>query len=129
MPDYGVGVMTLNGKIKIDGVTMPPLQSLTIDKKRIWSSKTGRTANGSMKGDIVAYKDTLNIVFVPLSNEDSEKLDKAIHSAFFNVEYIDPGTGKTRKAKFYADAPSYPVYSYADELPRYVGVGISLIEQ
>lgn len=116
-------------RIKIDGVTMPPIQSLTIDKERIWSNKTGRTANGTMKGDIVAYKDKLNIVFIPLSDEEATLLENAIHPAFFEVTYQNPGTGKTRTATFYTNSPSYPVYSYADGLPRYVGVGVNFIEQ
>lgn len=116
-------------RLKIDGVEMPPIQSLDIEKERIWSNKTGRTASGTMKGDIVAYKDKLNITFAPMSDADSIKLENAIHPAFFNVTYQDPKTGKERTAKFYTSSPKYPVYSYADGLPRYVGTGIELIEQ
>lgn len=116
-------------KIEINGVKTLPIKEITIDKNRIWSSKTGRTANGNMKGDIVAYKDTLKIVFSPLSDTQAALLENAVHPAFFKVTYQNPGTGKTRTGTFYTGTPSYPVYSYVDGYPRYVGVGIELIEQ
>lgn len=116
-------------RLKIDGVEMPPIQSLDIEKERIWSSKTGRTANGTMKGDIVAYKDKLNIVFAPMSDADSKILENAIHPAFFSVTFRDPRTGKDKTSKFYTGTPKYPVYSYANGLPRYVGTAVNLIEQ
>ena len=45
----------------IGGVTMPPLKAegLTITKEKVWSSNTGRAADGGMIGDLVAIKYTL----------------------------------------------------------------------
>lgn len=115
--------------IKIDGKTMPELLSLDIEEERVWSSSTGRTADGTMKGSIVAYKTKLTATFVPMSDEEAKTLENAIHSAFFDVTYKDVKTNKEITKKFYSGSPKYPVYSYCDGLPRYVGVAIDFIQR
>lgn len=117
-------------KIKINGVTMPPVKSLSIEDEPIWSAKTGRTANGKMKGSIIAHKDKLNIVFVPMSSEQAKIVKNAVSSAFFDVTY-EKVDGTVRTAKFYAGPTNYTVYSYADEFKKikYTDVSVNLIEQ
>lgn len=115
--------------IKIDGVEMPRIKELTITREPVWSRNTGRGADGSMLGDIVAQKTTLQITFVPLSDSQAAKLAAATEPAFFNVTYKDPLTNATKTKKMYAGTLPYPVYSYVDILPRYVGVGIKLVEK
>lgn len=113
--------------IKIDGKPMPPVKSLKITREPLWSKNTGRCADGEMKGDIIAQKWKLEIVFAPMSDEQAATLDAAILPAFFEVEYRDPGSGKRVTKTMYARSPSYPVYSYVDRYPRYQGVGVNLI--
>lgn len=115
--------------IKIGGVEMPPLKELTITREPIWSKNTGRSANGTMIGDIVAYKTTLKITFVPLSDSQAAVLAAATRPAFFNVKYHDPEDNAERTSRMYASSLPCPVYSYVDDLPRYVGTTISLIEK
>ncbi len=115
--------------LTIDGVVMPPVKSLTISPEKIWSKNTGRVANGDMKGDLIAIKLKAQVVFVPLSDEQNASLDAAISSAFFSAKFKNPRTGKMETHTMYAGTPTYPVYSYAEGVPRYVGVGVDLVEQ
>ena len=115
--------------IKIGGVEMPPIKEMTITREPLWSKNTGRSADGTMIGDIVARKVTLKITFVPLSDIQAAALAAATRPAFFNVKYHDPDENATRTARMYASSLPYPVYSYADGFPTYVGTTISLIEK
>lgn len=112
----------------IDGVTMPPVNKLTITSEKIWSKNTGRVSNGEMKGDLVAIKLKANVQFVPLNDSQAQILDNAISKAFFKAEFKNPRNNKTESHKMYAGSATYPVYSYADGFPRYVGVGVDLVE-
>lgn len=115
----------------INGVTMPePKQGgLSISKEKIWSKNTGRGADGTMNGDVVARKFTLKIEWPILSDEQAAVVDQAIDPAFINVKFRNPNDGKITEKTMYAGTPTYPVYSYADGLPRYVGIGVTLIER
>lgn len=115
----------------INGVTMPePKQGgLSISKEKIWSKNTGRGADGTMNGDVVARKFTLKVEWPILSDAQAEVVDKAIDPAYVKVKFKSPGTGKTVEKTMYAGTPTYPVYSYANGLPRYVGTGVTLIEK
>ena len=115
--------------LEIDNVVMPPVKSLTVTSEKIWSKNTGRSADGSMNGDIVAIKLKAAFGFAPLSDEQTKVLDKAISKAFFNAKFKNPRNGKIETHRMYSGSGSYPVYSYADGLPRYVGVGVDLIEK
>lgn len=104
-------------------------QKLDISREPIWSKNTGRVASGKMKGDIVAHKYKLTVTLPPMSDKEAASFDAAILTAFFNVTFRNPTTGKNVTKKMYAGSPKYPVYSYVDGLPRYVGVAVDLIEQ
>lgn len=118
----------------IAGTTMPEpmLNGMTITKEPIWASNTGRSATGVMQGDLIGYKYKLQIKWPPLTQAQTATINSAITSAgFFNVTFIDPTSSSGAKVtkKFYAGTPTYPVYSYVDGYPRYVGVAVDLIEQ
>ena len=113
----------------IDGKTMPPVQKMTITREKIWSKNTGRVASGKMVGDLVGIKLKATIVFVPLSDSQAITLENAISKAFFDAKFKNPNTGNIETHRMYAGSSSYPVYSYAEGYPRYVGAGVDLIEQ
>ena len=115
--------------LKIGGVEMPPVQKLTITREPIWSKNTGRSASGTMVGDVVAVKYKLQVTFVPLSDAQAAVLAAATSPAFFNVTFHDPEDNKDKTVKMYAGSLPFDVYSYVDFLPRYVGTSISLIEK
>lgn len=116
--------------ITINGVSvMPKAEGLKITAEKVWSENTGRTADGTMVGDIIAIKPKLEIELPPMSRSEVASLDAAISSAFFSVTYSDPRTNSRVTGTFYANSPSYPVYSYVNGLPTYVGVKVNLIAQ
>lgn len=120
-----------------DGVAMPDpaLNGIAITKEKIWSKNAGRSSeSGKMMGDIVAIKYKIQIKWPILSQEQSALVDKFLSNddePFFKVKFKDPKskTGEFVTKDVYAGTPTYPVYSYVDNLPRYVGVGVDLVEQ
>lgn len=115
--------------LEIDNVVMPPVKDATITPEKIWSKNTGRSAGGTMMGDLVAIKLKASFTFAPLTDEQAKVLDTAVSKAFFNAKFRNPRTGKTETHRMYANSPPYPVYSYVEMLPRYVGVAVDLIEK
>ena len=53
------------GDLFVGGVKMPPLKALTITHEKVWSSNTGRAADGTMIGDLICLKYKLQAEFVP----------------------------------------------------------------
>lgn len=115
----------------IDGVAMPePKQGgLSLSKEKVWSKNTGRGSDATMQGDVVGRKWTLKVEWPPLNDVQVMQIDEAIDPAFIKVQFRDPKTGKVQGKEMYAGTPTYPVYSYAEGLPRYTGVGVTLIER
>lgn len=117
-------------RISIGGKMMPEVKSLEVTHEPVWSQNTGRNAEAKMIGTIVGRKYKLKITFVPMSDSDAASLGAALNSsAFFDVKFWSPTENKSVTTKMYAGTPTYPVYSYNSKLPRYVGVGVDLIEQ
>ena len=116
--------------LKFNGEAMPEPQSISVSPEKIWSSNTGRSDSGKMNGDIVAIKTNLKIQWGVLTAEQTELIDKYLSKAFFECTYLNPTKANAEETKeFYAGTPTYPVYSYADGLPKYKGVGVDLIER
>ena len=105
------------------------VKELTVTDNIIWSKNTGRVASGDMEGDIIAKKIKLNIVLAPLDDKEAVAFAAAIEPPFFPITFRNPKSGKTETLKFNVGTPTYPVYSYADGLPRYVGVAANFIEK
>lgn len=116
-------------KLLIGGKQMPPFSEITITPEKIWSKNTGRGADGKMQGDIVAVKMKLQIKFNVLTAQQKKILDDAIKPAFFTVKYKEPSDSTYHEKTMYAGTPTYPVYSYVNGYPDYVGVGVDLIER
>lgn len=115
--------------LKIDGVVMPKVKSLSVSREAIWSKNAGRGSTGKFIGDIVARKYTLQVVFCPMNDAEAVTLSAALFPDFFEVNFRDPATGSIATKTMYAGTPTYPVYSYVDKYPRYEGVGVKLVEQ
>ena len=114
--------------LKIGGVVMPRVKGMTVTPEKIWSKNTGRTANGDMKGDLIAIKLKLQVKFASLTDAQNALVDEAISPATFEAEFRNPRTGEMEVHTMYAGSPTYPVYSYVEGFPRYVGTAVDLIE-
>lgn len=121
----------MSDELVIGGVTMPTLkkEGLTISKEKIWSSNTGRAANGDMIGDLIGIKYTLDCEWPPLSREQAAVVDAAVSPAFFNVTFTDPGSNSRVTKRMYAGTPTYQVYSYVNGVKTYNGVKVTLIQK
>lgn len=121
----------MEDELVIGGVTMPTLkkEGMTVSKEKVWSSNTGRAANGDMIGDLVAIKYTLDCEWPPLSRAQAAVIDAAVSPAFFNVTFTDPGSNSRVTKRMYAGTPTYPVYSYVNGVKTYSGVKVTLIQQ
>lgn len=128
----------------IGGQAMPEPSACTITREPIWSKNTGRGADGSMVGDIIAYKYKLALTWKVLNKNQIVKLNSAIQSsAFFDVKFRDPTKAVTKAnveeniqeefitRTMYAGTPTYPVYSWDKErmLPYISGATVDLIEK
>lgn len=105
------------------------VKALTITDNIIWSANTGRVASGEMEGDIIAKKIKLNLTLAPLNDEEATEFARAIEPPFFPITFRNPKTGQTDTRMFYVGTPTYPVYSYADNLPRYVDIADNFVEK
>ena len=115
--------------IVLDGTLSLKVRSLTVGDEPIWSSNTGRTSNGEMTGDIVAWKKTVAITFGIMSDAEAVAFGKITHKANYKLKFINPNTGKLDAITCYAVPVQYPVYSYVDGLPRYNGVSCTFTEK
>lgn len=109
----------------------PKLEGVTLGTQKIWSKNTGRTANGTMVGDIIALKKTISIEFPPLDAKNIELLESVLSNKslpFFTVSVFD-GVTEIISKKVYADAPSYKIYSFAEGIRFYTGYKVELIER
>lgn len=117
------------GDLFVGGVKMPPLKALTITHEKVWSSNTGRAADGTMIGDLICLKYKLQAEFVPITDAEAIAIEGAVSPAFFSVQFWDPATNSMQTRTMYAGTPSYPVMSYVNGIKTYSGVTVDFIEQ
>jgi len=114
---------------KLNNWTPPTPRSITVKAEKIWASNTGRVASGKMVGDIVGNKITIQVEWGILTETQVASIDSRLSSAFFPVTFKNPRTNVLETRTFYAGTPTYPVYSWVQGTPDYVGVVVDLIEQ
>ena len=77
--------------LRAGDVELPaPVQLSTADEI-IWSSSTGRVSDGTMVGDIVTEKKTLNIVWGILKESEVALIKNSLISGFFPITFRDDG--------------------------------------
>lgn len=116
----------------VNGVKMPTPKKdgYKVEKNKVWSSNSGRTANGTMVGDLIGIKYKLELQWSLVKQSDVEKIDNAVSgTAFFDVTFYDPTTGTNKTKTFYAGDPSYPVYSSVLQGKPCQNVSVNLIEK
>lgn len=71
--------------------TLPAPVEISVNDEIIWSSNTGRTANGKMVGDIVAEKKTVNIKWGVLTESELAVIKRVMIAGFFPFSFRDDG--------------------------------------
>ena len=112
----------------------PCLGGLTITDEPIWAPNTGRGSDGTMIGDIVAWKTTVAVTWPPLSFADSQAIRNAIGSApFFKIAYNDYDATQNNnslvvKTVYCGNIPR-TIASLNSAYQRHEGIQITFIEQ
>lgn len=121
--------MTNEQVMIIDGTLSLKVKNITVGDEPIWSSNTGRTSNGEMQGDIVAWKKTVQVVFGNMNDQEAVRFGRITHKKNYKLKFINPNTGLLDEITCYAVPVQYPVYNYNEGFPRYVGVSCTFTEK
>ena len=79
-------------KILWSGSTvLPSPVSISVNDQIIWSANTGRSASGSMIGDVVAEKKTLNIKWEFLTDPQLQLIKSKLIAGWFPITFHDSG--------------------------------------
>ena len=76
-------------------IVLPAPVTLSVSDEIIWSSSTGRSAAGTMIGDIVAEKKNLNIEWAFLTEEEVMQIKNVLVAGFFPFSFHDDGIDLT----------------------------------
>lgn len=118
---------------KINGITVaePRKEGVTITDEPIWASNTGRGSDGTMTGDIVAWKTTVQVEWPALSFTDSQTIVNAIKNAgaFFKIRYNDFSASTEVEKTVYCSNVPRTIYSLAQAARYHMGVTVTFIEQ
>lgn len=112
-------------------VAEPAKEGIVVTEEPVWAPNTGRTANGTMTGDIIAWKRTVAVTWPPLSFEDTKKIINLIKNAgsFFWVYWTNDVGDSMAGMKCYTSSMPRTIYSLAEGYRRHTGVTITFIEQ
>lgn len=79
-------------KILWSGSTILPAPvSISVNDQIIWSSNTGRSAAGTMVGDVVAEKKDVSIKWGILTETELATIKKIMVAGFFPISFRDDG--------------------------------------
>jgi hypothetical protein len=83
-------------KILWSGNTVLPAPTqISSNNEIIWSSNTGRAADGSMIGDVVAKKKNITITWGVLTETEVALIDSTLIAGFFPFSFRDDGVDLT----------------------------------
>lgn len=121
-------------------VKEPKLGGLVVTDEPVWAANTGRGSDGTMIGDIIAWKTTIEVGWPPLSYAEAKALRDAIGVGdktrnFFQIRYSDIEAGVSSgalqtvtKTVYIGNMPRL-LYSLSPAYPRYQDITIQFIEQ
>ena len=120
-------------KIYIESEELPTLSEggYVVTANKIWSENTGRsTITGLLTGDIITIKNTIDLSWELLYEEDLKKILDLLsnkQNPFFSVKYYYKGNYLT--GSFYASDLTYTLFKYVNGRAIYKDISVSLIEQ
>ena len=116
---------------KLNGVNMPTPDEggIVFGKNPLWSSNSGRVANGLYVGDIIAEKRTVDITISNLTSADVALIEAQL-KPFYTVSVVDP-TDPTKRITMecYKPPRSYPLKLIRNGEGIYDSVTINCIER
>ena len=79
-------------------VTLPSPTKITVNDEIIWSSNTGRSANGTMIGDVIASKKNISLSWGVLTEAELALIKNSITPGFFDLSFRADGLDMTIRA-------------------------------
>lgn len=120
-------------KLVIDGVQVPHAtkEGYSCTYNKVWSKNTGRSANATMLGDIVAVKRTVRQKVDRMTADEVNALSAVVDSTtpFHSATFWNPKTKSYVSATFYSADMTYTVEKYVNGIPKYKDIQIELVEQ
>lgn len=110
-------------EIIVNGVALASPVSISNSDEIIWSSGTGRSANGQMSGDVIANKKTIQISWGILTQDEYNAI-RNIPSGFFNAVV----QGQSIRA-YRSTISGNCLGTFSDGITYYNDVSTSFIEQ
>lgn len=110
-------------EIIVNGVVLASPVSISHSDEIIWSSGTGRSANGQMSGDVIANKKTIQISWGILTQDEYNAI-RNIPSGFFNAVVL----GQSIRA-YRSTISGSCLGTFSDGVTYYNDVSTSFIEQ
>lgn len=110
-------------EIIVNGVALASPVSISHSDEIIWSSGTGRSANGQMSGDVIANKKTIQISWGILTQDEYNAI-RNIPSGFFNAVV----QGQSIRA-YRSTISGSCLGTFSDGVTYYNDVSTSFIEQ
>lgn len=110
-------------EIIVNGVALASPVSISHSDEIIWSSGTGRSANGQMSGDVIANKKTIQISWGILTQDEYNAI-RNIPSGFFNAVV----QGQSIRA-YRSTISGSCLGTFSDGITYYNDVSTSFIEQ
>ena len=109
------------------GVEMPCPVEIKLNNEIIWSANTGRSSTGTMVGDVVAEKQTVEITWGILTGSQARRIKQYMVTGFFDIEI---NLDETISFTGYRSTLSLQFLGIlSDGISYYKSVTVSLIEQ
>ena len=120
-------------ELTFNGVVMPTpkVGGLKIQREKVWSSNTGRTADVTMVGTILAIKDNVEISWPPLTMEEVALIESVVSNKdlpFITMGYVD-ATGQEKEIPVYFGTPSYTAFDWINGQWMVLDAKVSSIEK
>ena len=77
--------------LKAGSTELPSPTEISTSDEIIWSSNTGRSADGTMLGDVVAEKKDITITWGVLTESEVATIKKCLTTGFFPITFRDDG--------------------------------------
>lgn len=118
----------MNVILKCGDVVLPAPVKLSTADEIIWSSNTGRVADGSMVGDVIANKKTLDISWGLMKESDMLIIKNSLQSGFFPITFRDDGVDMTITS-YRGTLTKEHIGVLGDGIYWYKSVSVSIIQQ
>lgn len=109
-------------------VALPAPVKISTADEIIWSKNAGRAIDGTMLGDIIAEKKTVNIEWGILAESDVKLIKDNLKTGFFPITFRDDGANITISS-YRGTLSKEQLGSLSDGIFWYKSVSVSIIQQ